>query len=422
MAGRIDFDVTFTNSVTERVSITERVFPGESLHYAGPGAPPALSPERAASSWAAHQLALRSIDGDHTSGIASIRRVDVRREWSFMEARSMTAWRDLVARAESAGVVIRDEWDDGSGFSPWYVATPGNEERALYAACCSALLPKDSPVEDAELIEMEERALPVLDGGDPEARAVARDSMRLGGEVLRLRNEVFLAQSKLAEVTAERDAALAVAVQPPGEGTGIASIRRVDPASVCRVVLDNGSVRELTLAERDQPGRQRWWQSMCGAYTSRDCRSPEEAFQAGVDMLIADGAHVREVVMPGEHTRAELTAERDAFRVQRDEARAISDQIARERDGALADASGWEDIARERKTSLDEWRDNCARLQVQLDAAIARASAATSTQVSAREDAAADMRERILNELRYITADDERAVRALPLIAPRDGQ
>lgn len=346
MAGRIDFDVTFTNGATERVCITERAFPGEPSHYEGPGAPPARSGESAASKWAAHQLALRSEDGDHA--------------------------------------------------------------------------------------------------------------------------------------------------------TGIASIRRVDPTSVCRVVLDNRSVRELTLAFRDQPGRQRWWQSTLGTYASRDCRSPEEAFQAGVDMLIADGARVREVVMPGERTRAELiaerdataererffsglvsevvrvlvprdgeplgdaaqralrerdeavarltrladieanvnraqwraddeklatvTAEREAFRVQRDEARAISDQIARERDGAVADASGWEDIARERKTALDGWRDNCARLQVQLDAAIASAAAAASTLVSAREDAAADMRERILNELRYITADDERAVQALPLIAPRDGK
>lgn len=73
---RIDFDVTFTNGTTSRVSVEERAFPGERPQYTAPGAPPALSPERAASKWAAHQLALRSEDGDHTAGIASIRRVE----------------------------------------------------------------------------------------------------------------------------------------------------------------------------------------------------------------------------------------------------------------------------------------------------------------------------------------------------------
>ena len=205
---RIDFDVTFTDGTTSRVTVEERVFPGERSQYATPGAPPALSPERAASKWAAHQLALRSEGGDFATGIASIRRVDVRREWSFMEARDMSAWRALVLAAVDAGVVIRGEWDEGNGLSPWYVANPSAAERALYAACCAALTPKDSPVDDAELIEMEERANANIDDDDPAVRAIARDSNRLGYEVLRLRNEVFLAQRKLGEKDAEIAAVL----------------------------------------------------------------------------------------------------------------------------------------------------------------------------------------------------------------------
>jgi hypothetical protein len=70
----INFDVTFTDGTTTRITVWERAFPGESSLYEVPGAPPALSPERAASSWAWHQLADRSIGGDHATGIASIQR------------------------------------------------------------------------------------------------------------------------------------------------------------------------------------------------------------------------------------------------------------------------------------------------------------------------------------------------------------
>lgn len=209
---RIDFDVTFTDGTTERVTVQEDAVDNEpSTFLALDASSPtnrkahiSTSAERCATAWAVGRLGLRAIDGDHASGIASIRRVDVRRKWSFVEARDMSAWRALVLAAVDAGVVIRGEWDEGSGWWPWYVANPGPAELALYDACCVALTPKDSPVEDAELVEMEERANANIDDDNFAVRAIARDSLRLGNEVLRLRNEVFLAQRKLGEMTAER--------------------------------------------------------------------------------------------------------------------------------------------------------------------------------------------------------------------------
>lgn len=71
----VDFDVTFTDGTTVRITVRERRFPGDTAsHFEVDGAPGGLSPERAASSWAWHRLMDRSIDGDHTTGIASIRR------------------------------------------------------------------------------------------------------------------------------------------------------------------------------------------------------------------------------------------------------------------------------------------------------------------------------------------------------------
>lgn len=67
------FDVTFTDGTTTRILVWERTFPGEPSLYEVHGAPPALSPERAASKWAMHHLDLRSGNGDHTTGIVSIR-------------------------------------------------------------------------------------------------------------------------------------------------------------------------------------------------------------------------------------------------------------------------------------------------------------------------------------------------------------
>lgn len=72
----IDFEVTFTDGTTTRVIVWPRTYADGPL-YEVHGAPPALSPERAASSWAWHALMCRSTDGDHATGIASIRRARV---------------------------------------------------------------------------------------------------------------------------------------------------------------------------------------------------------------------------------------------------------------------------------------------------------------------------------------------------------
>ena len=98
---RIDFDVTFTSGTTERVSSEGRVFADATL-YEGPGALCALSPERAASRWAAHQLALRSIDGETTTGIASITRAD--------------DWRGCPSAAEA---LAHNGRTGGDCFGPW---------------------------------------------------------------------------------------------------------------------------------------------------------------------------------------------------------------------------------------------------------------------------------------------------------------
>lgn len=107
----IDFDVTFTDGTTSRVSVEERAFPGERSQYVTPGAPPALSPERAASKWAAHQLALRSEDGDHATGIASIRRASaegLKAELAAArdEGAACYGWLSSPPSLRSAGVVL----------------------------------------------------------------------------------------------------------------------------------------------------------------------------------------------------------------------------------------------------------------------------------------------------------------------------
>ena len=71
----VDFEVTFTDGTTARVTVREKQFPGDTASFFEvDGRPAGLSPERAASSWAWHKLMDRSIDGDHATGIASIRR------------------------------------------------------------------------------------------------------------------------------------------------------------------------------------------------------------------------------------------------------------------------------------------------------------------------------------------------------------
>lgn len=74
----VDFEVTFTDGTTARVTVREKQFPGDTASFFEvDGRPAGLSPERAASSWAWHKLMDRSIDGDHATGIASIQRARV---------------------------------------------------------------------------------------------------------------------------------------------------------------------------------------------------------------------------------------------------------------------------------------------------------------------------------------------------------
>lgn len=192
---RVEYTVEFTNGVCECVGVEAGRWGFIARFSADPVLSSALfagTAEQCASMWAVRRMARHK-----GTGVFRIRRVEVKRAWSVMEARDMSAWRALVLAAVDAGVVFQGEWDDGGGFSPWYVANPGPSEKELYAACCAAMLPKDGPIEDAELVEMDERANASLNDDDPAVRAIARDSIRLGYEVLRLRNEVFLAQRKL---------------------------------------------------------------------------------------------------------------------------------------------------------------------------------------------------------------------------------
>ncbi len=97
----VAFDVTFTDGAVERVTVEERVFADGPL-YAAPGDMLALSRERAASRWAAHQLVLRSIDGDTATGIASIARAD--------------DWRGCPSAAEA---LAHNGRTGGDCFGPW---------------------------------------------------------------------------------------------------------------------------------------------------------------------------------------------------------------------------------------------------------------------------------------------------------------
>ena len=97
----VAFDVTFTDGAVERVTVEERVFADGPL-YAAPGDMLALSHERAASRWAGHQMSLRSIDGEHTTGIASIARAD--------------DWRGCPSAAEA---LAHNGRTGGDCFGPW---------------------------------------------------------------------------------------------------------------------------------------------------------------------------------------------------------------------------------------------------------------------------------------------------------------
>jgi len=111
MAPCVEFDVVFTNDVCERVSVSlmdassvsarfravDRSRPSVLSWHFGPTA------EQCASSWAAGRMTRLA-----GAGIASIRRVEVKRAWSVLEARDMGAWRTLVLAAVAPKPVAVD--------------------------------------------------------------------------------------------------------------------------------------------------------------------------------------------------------------------------------------------------------------------------------------------------------------------------
>lgn len=92
---------------------------------------------------------------------------------------------------------------------------------------------------------------------------------------------------------------------------------------VARVVIGNGTTRDVLLVADDKPARQRMWSARIGAYNTGPCRSPDEALKQASDTLIAFGFDVRERLLSGEQTRAELIAERNRLRAQIDAMRAL---------------------------------------------------------------------------------------------------
>ena len=93
---------------------------------------------------------------------------------------------------------------------------------------------------------------------------------------------------------------------------------------VARVVIGNGTTRDVLLVADDKPARQRMWSARIGAYNTGPCRSRDEAIKQASDTLIAFGFDVRERLLPGEPTRAELIAERDQLRADLDAIRALA--------------------------------------------------------------------------------------------------
>jgi hypothetical protein len=98
--------------------------------------------------------------------------------------------------------------------------------------------------------------------------------------------------------------------------------------------------------------------------------------------------------------------------LERDAARDAAERAERERDDARAEVETM-------RAEAGLMREKLAAHARHTDAAVdgVRAMLPAALKI-AREEGAAAMRERILDELRYITADDERAIRALPLDAP----
>ena len=103
-----------------------------------------------------------------------------------------------------------------------------------------------------------------------------------------------------------------------------ATTSRDGAVDVARVVIGNGTTRDVLLVAEDKPARQRMWSARIGAYNTGPCRSRDEAIKQASDTLIAFGFDVRERLLPGEPSRAELIAERDRLRADLDAIRALA--------------------------------------------------------------------------------------------------
>lgn len=108
-----------------------------------------------------------------------------------------------------------------------------------------------------------------------------------------------------------------------------ATTSREGAVDVARVVIGNGTTRDVLLVADDKPARQRMWSARIGAYNTGPCRSRDEALKQASDTLIAFGFDVRERLLPGDPTRAELIAERDRLRADLDAIRALAAPSAR---------------------------------------------------------------------------------------------
>ena len=87
-----------------------------------------------------------------------------------------------------------------------------------------------------------------------------------------------------------------------------------------RVVLASGEVLPAEVTQ-DAAG---WWSARCGRRETGNHASPQLAVWALVRGHLGASFDVREILAPGEPTRAALVAENARLRDERDEARALA--------------------------------------------------------------------------------------------------
>ena len=175
-----------------------------------------------------------------------------------------------------------------------------------------------------------------------------------------------------------------------------------------RVALASGEVREVVV---EYNGVQ--WRTFVDDYFGWG-RAPQSAVAAVVGM---HGWPVAEILAPGEPTRAELIAERDAAHAALTEARRVlhfAERVAAAWTGAHVRDDAVSEAVGQRIDEAGDW--TLAGPLTALDALSAERDAARSERDAARCEGAEAMREAILAALHQsLSGDQLRAIRAVEI-------